>query len=258
MVEAFTLRMAGFLFEVRPRFEAVRRLCADYLVDGSAAAPDLVVEPTAADIECERAVGGSQTAWSDAYLETLAMYRAISEWLPLHGCLLIHGAAIAYDGSAYLFSAPSGTGKTTHVRLWREHLGSAATVVNGDKPLVRVLDRTDAPLAVPLVYGTPWCGKEGWQQNVSVPLRGISLVTRAGARAGGNAICRVEPAAVLERIVRQVYLPADTAAAGATLDLLDRLLSRVPVFELVCDMTEDAVTTSFEGLTGHAYPAGLA
>ena len=95
----------------------------------------------------------------------------------------MHGAAIAFDGAAYLFTAPSGTGKTTHVRLWRQYLGSRVTVVNGDKPFLSL-----EPDGTVRVWGSPWAGKERWQSPISVPLCGVCLLER-----GTDRICRLPP-----------------------------------------------------------------
>lgn len=263
MSTIFTMRLADVTVGVSALHEDVFRMCADYVLDGSGpSAPDLQVSVVQEDIERERALSVPGSAWSDAYLETLAVYRKIAEWAPLRDRMLIHGASIEYAGRAYLFCAPSGTGKSTHVRLWRTYLGGAVDIVNGDKPLVRI-DRgrsSDTPPAerpprLPAtVYGTPWCGKEGWQRNVSAPLAGICLLRRAQG-PGESAIRRIEPVAALDFMMRQVYLPEHSDAAAATLELLDALLARTPLFELSCDMSEDAVRVSFEGLTGEPYPS---
>ncbi|MDN4510659.1 MULTISPECIES: hypothetical protein [Gordonibacter] len=239
-VPSFDINLAGERICVSPLHERVRALCGDYLCDG---VPALRVRTAQADIDAER--DGPQ--WSDAYLETLAVYRKIAEWLPTRGRMLVHGAAVAFQGRAYLFCASSGTGKSTHVGLWREHLGSAVTVINGDKPIVRV--PADGGPAV--VYGTPWAGKEGWQANTSAPLAGICLLGRA--EPGASRIRRARPAERLDAVLRQAYLPADPLAAGLTLELLDALLARVPLFDLACDVSEDAVRCSFEALSGRAY-----
>lgn len=269
----FTMRLAGKTVAVSSLHDDVRLLCRDYVIDGACggadavtcfdgrkgaadagipssgagasvgAFPDLRVRVDQAAIDAERA-RDPKGFWSDGYLETLAVYRRIAEDFPRRGILLMHGAAVSYAGRAYLFCAPSGTGKTTHVRLWRRFLGLEAQVVNGDKPLVR--READGRFSV---CGTPWAGKEGWQANVSVPLAGICLL----ARAAENTIVRVDGAAALERVLEATYLPADAAAAAATLGLLDALLAAVPAYRLCCDRSESALRCSFEGLTGLNY-----
>lgn len=253
MAEPLTIAMAGIRVRVHPLHDGLRRLCTGYLVTEGAAepAPDLEIEVAQGDIDREREVS-TEGGWSDSYLETLAVYRQVAEWGPAHGLVLVHGAVIEYGGLSYMFCAASGTGKSTHISLWRRYLGDAVQVVNGDKPLVRVPGDGAA-----IAFGTPWCGKEGWQRPVGVPLGGICLLDRAGA-PGESAIRRLAARDALDRMIRQVYLPRGADAMACTLELLDGLLTRTPLYALEADMTEDAVRTSFEGLTGEPYPAALA
>lgn len=197
--------------------------------------PQLTVVVSREDIEAECTEG----SWSDAYLETLAVYRAIAEWLPGQDRMLVHGAAIELDGRAFLFCAPSGAGKSTHVALWRRRFGNRARILNGDKPIVaREGDRFR-------VYGTPWAGKEGWQENASAPLCGICLLER-GEHDRAWAITAAD---ALDDMMRQVYLPRDPTAALLTLGLVDTLLARVPLVRLACTPTERSVVCSHRALT---------
>ena len=86
--------------------------------------------------------------------------------------MMLHASAIEYNDKAYLFSGPSGIGKSTHTRLWQSLYGDAVQVFNDDKPALRRLD--DGWYA----YGTPWCGKDGINQNKNVTLGGICFLKR--------------------------------------------------------------------------------
>ena len=258
-VAPFLMRVADLTVEVRPLYPGVRKLCSEYLLDGTSIprdfAPgsvDLSVVVSQADIEAERALATDDRPWSDAYLETLAVLRAISNQLPQRRRLLVHGAVIQYGGRAYLFTAPSGTGKSTHIMLWRQYLGPDVHVINGDKPFLRIPEDANQPV---IAYGTPWAGKEAWQENAHAPLAGIVLLSRS--EPGASAVRRLDAPACLDKVMRQVYLPNDALAAATTLELLDNLLARTPLFGLACDMSEDAVRTSFEALTGLPYRPAL-
>ena len=87
--------------------------------------------------------------------------------------ILFHGSVIAVDGIGYLFTAKSGTGKSTHTRLWREYFGDRAAMVNDDKPLLKITDSSV------IAYGTPYNGKHRLGTNISVPLKAICILTRA-------------------------------------------------------------------------------
>lgn len=243
----FCICVADLVVRVCPLHAMVGRLCKDYVVDAPLAV-DFEIGATQTDINFERDMATEGTDWTDAYLETLAVQRAIANRLPEQHRLLAHGAVIEFEGRAYLFTAPSGTGKSTHIRLWRQYLGDAVQVINGDKPFVRIPECREE---LPVVYGAPWAGKEGWQRNDSAPLAGIVLLSRS--EPGASSIHPASTALNLDKIMRQIYFPPEAGAAAFTLDLLDAMLARVPVYELACDMSEDAVRASFEGLTGLDY-----
>lgn len=170
--------------------------------------------------------------------ESLCIYRAIAEQLPQFNRFVFHGAAIEYGGEAYLFTAPSGTGKTTHINLWRQHLGDAVGIINGDKPIINVTDK-------PIVYGTPWAGKEGLHRNVSSVLRAICILKQGKT----NNIVLLNTKDAINHLMRQVYLPQNAIALSKTLQLLGDMLEQTPVYLLECDMSKQAFEVSFNKMT---------
>ena len=224
-------------------YEEVHRLCADYRAPEGAAV-DFAVRTTREDIAAEQeksdrecaAAGLPVQTWSESYLETLAVYRRIAEWMPVYDTLLFHGSCVAVEGAAYLFAAASGTGKSTHTRLWRELLGNRAVMVNDDKPLIRLTD------GGPMVYGTPWDGKHRLSRNIAVPLKALCFLTRAAEN-------RMEPLTKREAyplLLQQVYRPADPAALAKTLTLTDRLAAGVSLWRLACNMDPEAARLAYE------------
>lgn len=240
--------------QIESKYPEFKEFCKDYVVEN--VTPDFCVSWTEDEILAEREheLTGNFTP---TYLETLAALRKISEALPSYRRLLIHGAAITLDDKAYLFTAPSGTGKSTHIRLWKEYLGARVDIVNGDKPFISLTNESDtwlsdAPNAekiAPRIHGTPWAGKENWQKNRNAPLNGICFLRR-GLK---NKIRRLEPAECLQLLFNQVYLPKDKLALQFTLELMDVLVRNVPLYLLECNISEDAVKCSFEGMTGMEY-----
>lgn len=178
----------------------------------------------------------------DSYEE---LYGFVREEFPKFGRFIAHMAVIAYNGVAYAFTAPSGTGKTTHIRLWMDAFGPDVTVINGDKPLLK-LGNPSANEPPVTVYGTPWGGKEGWQTNTSAPLAGLCFLTRGNV----DECRRISPAAAFKPAMRQIYIPTDPQSALLTLDFLDVLLRSVPLYQLSCTMGKSAVKASFEAMTG--------
>lgn len=240
----FTIALAGFTFRIESLYDEIYEQCADYLVPDSAA--DFTVNVSPADIAAERqksmrqdmAEGRVPVIYPDPYLETLAVYRRIAESMPKRGVFLLHGSAVALGDRAWIFTAPSGVGKTTHTRLWLEHV-PGSFVVNGDKPLIRCHGGGFE------VCGTPWAGKEGWNRNTSVPLRGIVFLSR-GER---NKLEKCSAAAVLPLLISQTYRPAQADALKKTLELLKALCGEVPFYTLTCNMRPDAALTAFRGLS---------
>ena len=233
-----TVRLAGITFGIHHTYPHIAKQCAAYAVDE---APVHTVTVTPEMIERERR--GATGEVSDGYCESLAAYREISRYLACHGALLLHAAVIEVGGSAYAFTARSGTGKSTHIRLWRGLLGDGVQIVNGDKPIIRFSED-----GTPIAYGTPWAGKEGWQRNVAVPLRSL-VVLRRGARDELLPISADEAAIEL---LGQVLLGESEEEAAATMELLDRLLRAVELRVLYCTPTEEAARVAYAGLIGEA------
>lgn len=243
---AFTVKLANKIFYIEHVHSELEAFCKDYLIED--VTPDFQIRLTEEDIVYEETYATEQS-FSPAYLETLALLRKISNILPNHRRFLMHGASISYEDKAYLFTAPSGTGKSTHIRLWKKFLGEKVKIVNGDKPFIS-LDINNEGEMNPLIYGTPWAGKERWQRNCSEPLNGICFVQRGTE----NTIRKMKPEECVMMLFNQVYMPDDSVAVGQTLELLDILVKHVPLYLLTCDMSEDAVRHSFEALTGLSYP----
>jgi len=236
-MHTFNVEMAGLTVQVNCHYPYTERFCRDYLTDKTA---DLSVTVSEEDIQQE--IELSPYNPRPAYAESICVYRAIAGQLPLYHRTVFHGAVISYGGNGYLFTAPSGTGKTTHICLWQKYL-DGVEIVNGDKPILRVENgEVEA-------YATPYAGKERYQNHGSVRIKGICLLHRGEQ----NRIRRVKAGEVLREIVKQIYLPQETEPVVKTLDILNELLTTVPVYLLECDMSEEAVKTSFEAMTGEPY-----
>lgn len=239
----FIVRLADKNIEVNSVYPELKDFFKNYLV--SDVTPDFSIALSEEDIRTEQALS-TDNNFPPTYLETLATLRKLAEIWPSYNRILMHGASIEYHGQAYLFTAPSGTGKSTHIRLWKKYLGDDVKIVNGDKPFIS-LD------GEPLIYGAPWAGKENWHRNCSAPLAGICFVQRGTE----NSIRKMEASECLPLLFKQVYLPSDALAAGLTLELIDTLIKKVPLYLLTCDISEEAVCCSFEALTSLKYPNRL-
>ena len=236
--------IAELNIEIISLYERVHRYCAGYEAPESTAKPDIIVRITDADIEAERAFSDRTSAKegrlvlvpTDDYLEELAVYRKICEKLPYYDRFLFHGSALAMDGEGFLFTAPSGTGKSTHARLWREVFGDKVTMINDDKPVIGIQGNEIR------IFGTPWNGKHRFGTNTSVPLKAICFLQRGE----NNSIRECSREEILPKLFGQVYRPADKEALGRVMGLMDTMTKTVKHYILTCNMDLEAARVSHD------------
>ena len=142
--------------------------------------------------------------------------------------IMLHSSALELDGKAYLFSGPCGVGKSTHTKLWQSTFGEKVKVFNDDKPALRRLE--DGWYA----YGTPWCGKDGININMKVPIGGICFLKQSAE----NSIRRLESKEAIQKIISQtLYKISDAAVISKMLEIVGKLVEEVPIYEL-CNRPE--------------------
>ena len=231
-----TIRIAELNIGVKFRYAFTGEYLCAYETDGE---PDFTVEATDADLVREAEFAEEPT--ENEYLEYVAVYRKIAEKLFEYDGVVFHGAVLDVDGKAYMICARSGVGKTTHIRLWQSAFGDRVSVLNGDKPILRVIDGR--------VYacGTPYNGKEGMGKRGTLPLSGIAFLMRGEE----NSYRTVTPAEVLERFMGQIYINnLDGLAVIRTLRLADKILTEVPLYEFRCNMSVDAAKMAASAFLG--------
>lgn len=180
-----------------------------------------------------------------AYLDSgFQFYRKL---LSYNG-MMLHASAVAMEDRAYLFSGPCGVGKSTHTSLWQQVFGDAAQVFNDDKPALRRLD------GCWYAYGTPWCGKDGINQNKKVPLAGICFMKQGQE----NVIRALPPAEALGKVLSQTPRRFDQAEQlDQLLGHVENLVREIPIFELQNRPEPDAAWLSYETMRCAAEKAGL-
>ena len=236
-------KIADKVVEVNSIYDEVHEYCSDYQTDEPA---DYSITTTQADIDFEREKSAREDEiegipirqFTDSYLEELAVYRKIAEKMLNFDTVLFHGSVVAVDGVGYLFTAKSGTGKSTHTRLWREYFGERAVMVNDDKPLLHIAD------SGVVAYGTPYNGKHRLGTNTSVPLKAICILTRSA----DNHIEPITREQAYTMLLQQVYRPADMLKMAKTLELVDRLADGVKLYRLGCNMDISAAKIAYEGM----------
>lgn len=227
----FTIRLAGQTFTIENQYDRIQTMCRDYFCEGTG------IPISVSEEEIRREQTGS-TEYPLSYLETLAVYRKIADHALMQDILLFHGSAIAVDGGGYLFTAVSGTGKSTHTRLWREYFTSRATMINDDKPLLRFTgDRI-------YVCGTPWDGKHHLSTNTEVPLRAICVLERGETN-------RIEPISFRDAypfLLQQSFRSSSPAGLIRRLELIDRMRGKTGLYRLACNMDIEAAETAYKGM----------
>ncbi len=231
----FTIKIAGLDVRMMCDYPYAERLCKDFISESEGF--DISVSVNREDIEEEKKQYG-EIQFSDGYCEGICLYRAIAEKLPNFGGFVFHGAAVTVGDKGYIFAAPSGTGKTTHISLLLKNYPDNVAIINGDKPIIRKIGGEWR------VCSTPWAGKEGWKSNRTAPLCGIVIV----ARAEENAIEKISPENYFDELIRQVYIPKYPEAQMATFGLLDEMSESVDFYRLECNMDDSAADVSFNVL----------
>lgn len=228
----FYAKFAGLTFQIEHRYEPILTMCQNYFIPPCK--PDIVLSVTEEDIRAEQ-TPREYPLW---YLETLAIYRKIAEQLIDYNGFLMHGAVIDVDGTGVAFLAPSGTGKTTHMRLWQDLFLDRLTIINGDKPLIRL---ENGKL---YAYGTPWAGKERLHTNARTELKKIGFLSR-----GAENVCQELPKTkVLNRLIPQIYVPHDETRTVNLLNLLGTVLGITDFYAFSCNMNPDAAKTVASGM----------
>ncbi len=231
-----TIRIAEHTFCIDNKFPYTETLCRNYRV------PDCAAPVMRATLEEIRTENRDDAAYSDSYLESLAIYRKICAHLLADNVVLFHCSALAVDGEAVLFTAPSGTGKSTHARLWREQFGARVTTINDDKPLLAI-SKMHA-----VVYGTPWCGKHGLETNTSAPVRAIFLLEQSPH----NTATRLTPNAAFPMLLHQTHRFGEAADMQKILTLTRQLSQHAALFGLKCNISSEAVMTAYHAWKGTA------
>lgn len=213
-----------------PASESLALRCQDYLYHGN----DPVDFTIRSDLYRTNIYSTSTPSETVAYMESAyQFYKALVHF----GGFFLHASTVVKDGKAYLFSADSGTGKSTHTRLWVSTFGGDTRVINDDKPALRKID------GIWYAYGTPWCGKDHININEKAPIAGLCFLKQAPH----NKIRPLEPSDTLNRILKQTIYRFDSMQdLDVMLALLTDFLSTIPVYELENLPQPEAAILSYE------------
>lgn len=216
------------------------------LVDGGYALVDRVPQVSEKIINCLVA----NEDWSEihGYLckedvvdidKNFRAFNVIGATLPYvlfrRGGMVLHSSCIMYDGQAVMFSAPSGTGKSTHTRLWTKHYPETV-IINDDMPAIRMKENEGGKV-IATAYGTPWAGKTQTNENLSAPVRAVVFLRQAPE----NSLRKVSGAEAAFLMMQGIKKPLFNDMMPASLDAAARLMELVPAYELSCNISREAV-----------------
>lgn len=177
---------------------------------------------------------------SESFTEfNLLLEHICNLFLPYDRCLF-HGVAICVDDRAWLITAPSGTGKSTQYRLWKELYGDKVRLICGDKPILEFQSSGDI-----IVHPSPWRGKERWPGSGPARLAGIVYLEQGEY----NSIRRMSVSEAVVPLYTQIlYQPEDETELRQAAAMLDRILRRIPVWKLVNIGDEESARLTYETL----------
>lgn len=228
-------KIADLVVRMDPKFSPLLPQSEAYLYNGAEESLCDILT-TADDIASYKARYDSDDTALIEYMHTGAVFYTR---LIHHNGMMLHASAVEMDGKAYLFSAPSGTGKSTHTSLWVKEFSPRAKILNDDKPAIRIFPDEIS------VYGTPWSGKTDLNLNHKATLQGIAFIKRGEK----NSIRRVSSIAAIENVLSQTVRPHNKETMEMLLDVLGRIIQRVLVYELTCNTDPEAAHVAYNTMS---------
>lgn len=232
-------QIAGVNFKIKYKYLYTAKMFEKYTANDCSHIEIIELDDKDYDFECKKSPNIPVE-----YLETLAIQRKLLKVLLLkYDAIFFHGSAVSYKGKAFMFTAPSGTGKSTHTALLKELLGDELLYINDDKPIIRVVD------GAVNVFGSPWNGKHFLGDNISANLEAICVVTRASE----NKIVRLSPVIALKSLFEQTVEYDDEKSAEKLLEVISEIVSSTKFYTLYCNKELDAAKCSFSGMISNSY-----
>ena len=225
----FKICIADLCIPVDNKYEYIKEQSAQYIAKDEDV--DFCVSVSDEEISAE---DDGKSDYDRGYLESLAIYRKIADEIINYDGFLMHGVVLDVKGSGIAFLGKSGVGKTTHAKMWLELLGDDVRVINGDKPLVRIIDNKA------YAYGTPWAGKENMHTNTKCVLENLCFIEQADK----NECFEINKMEALERLIKQIYIPKKAQLLKKTFDKVNVLLSSTKAYVIKCKKDIDAAKTA--------------
>ena len=219
----FDIKIVNTVLQINAFNESTKRYCAAFLTDEE---PDYTITMTEEDLKNERSNSDNGQVYVNE--EISALYRKIADLLVEDDIIVFHSSAISVDNNAFLITARSGVGKSTHSKNLSEYIGESFKYINDDKPLLKVNDNDV------IVYSSPWNGKERRGNNIYAPLRAIIFLNRGESNSYRRILNKEE---IYIKMLSQIYLPKEKSKREKALNIADKLLKNVNFYEI--NVTKD-------------------
>ena len=228
----FKIKIATKALGINAFHESTKRYCKDFLSDEE---PQYEITMTEEDLRNE----SSNSVDGHVYVneEISALYRRIANLFVEEGVIVFHGSSFMINGSAFILTARSGVGKSTHARLLKEYLGEEMTYINDDKPLVDVKGEQI------IVYSSPWNGKERRGNNISAPLKGVIFLDRGIDNTYRKIVNKEE---IYIRLLSQIYLPKEKDKREKALQIIDIILEKINFYQINVNTDISAAKMTYE------------
>ena len=227
----FKIKIADIVIEINAFNESTRKYCGDFLSDEQS---QYVITMSKEDLENEKHINEDGKVYASE--EISALYRKIADLFIERNIVVFHGSSFKVNDYAFIVTARSGVGKSTHVNLLKQLLGNDLEYINDDKPLLEVNNDNL------ILYSSPWNGKERRGNNIKAPLKAIIFLSR-----GNNTYKQLNNSEeVYFKLLSQIYLPRDKAKREHALKIIDILLKSVNFYEINVNKEIDSASMTYE------------
>ena len=227
----FKIKLADIVIEINAFNESTKKYCEGFLSNEDS---DLVITMSQEDLENEKHIQEDGRVYASE--EISAVYRKIADLLIERNIIVFHGSSFKVGDSAFIVTARSGVGKSTHVGLLKKLLGNKLEYINDDKPLLEVNDNDL------MIHSSPWNGKERRGNNLKAPLKAVIFLNR-----GNNTYKKLDNnQEVYFRLLSQIYLPRDKSKREKALKIIDVLLKRLNFYEINVNKEIEAASLTYE------------
>ncbi len=233
MIQSY--KICGLSVNMDLKHSMIKDRAVKYLID-DVADPDITIEAIEENIA---RLKGLAPHLSDAECEVIYTTGIFYRKLLAFDGFMLHSSAVCVDNKAYLFSANSGTGKSTHTSQWIKLFGDKAYIINDDKPALMIED------GKVYVYGTPWSGKSDLNSNVRVPLQGICVLERSE----NNFIEPLDKGTAVYKIMNQTLRPPFESYMDKLLGLLDVVITETPIWRMGCNISTEAAQMAYDAMS---------